>query len=166
MHRELERVGLDLARPDRVRNRAIDLSRNGERAARVAVPLRPPGAVLQQALIRGRRFLMALAIAEQPCAEISDRLLSGLQSKAGAGAIERFLTPIAVVESLAQTAIERRPIVVRHLALAEHDAAGVEVSGAQRALSGSLAQIGGRYFEGVAQFCGTLDRASRANEAM
>src|SRR5271155_5142760 len=158
MHRELERVGLDLTRPDRVRNRAIDLSRNCERAARVAVPLRPPGAVLQQALIRGRRFSMALAIAEQPCTEISDRLLSGLQSKSDAGAFERSLRPIVVVESLAQTAIERRPLVVRHFALAERDAAGIQVSSAQRALGGSLAQIGGRYFEGVAQFCGTLDR--------
>ena len=122
--------------------------------------------MLEQPLIGGRRLLMALAIAEQPRAEIGDRLLSGLQSKGGAGAIERFLTPITVVESLAQTAIERGPLVVRHFALAEHDAAGIEVSGAQRTLSGSLAQIWGRYFEGVAQLCGTLDRASRANKPM
>ena len=154
------------SRPDRVKNRAIDLSHNGERTAHVAVPLRPSGTMLQQPLIGGRRLLMALAIAEQPRAEIGDRLLSGLQSKGGAGAIERFLTPIAVVESLAQTAIERSPLVVRHFALAEHDAAGIEVSGTQRALSGSLAQICGRYFEGVAQLYGTLDRASRANKPM
>jgi hypothetical protein len=140
MHRKLARAGLDLARPYGVENRPIGLSRGGERAARMAVPGRPARTMLEQALIGHRRLLMALAIAEQPCAEISDRLLLGLQSEGGARAIERFLTPIAVIKSFAQTAIERRPLVVGHLALPQRDAAGSEVAGAQRALSKSGAR--------------------------
>src|SRR5271169_2801975 len=132
MHRKFERGGLDLARPDGVENRAIDLSGDGERAARMAMPGRPSGTMLEQALIGRRRFLIAFAIAEQPGAEIGDRLLLGLQPEGGARAIERFLTPIVVVESFAQTAIERGPLDAGHFALAEHDAAGIEIASAQR----------------------------------
>ena len=140
--REFERAGLDLACLAGVKDRPIGLPRDGKRAARMAMSFRPSGTAVEQAPIGRRRLLMALAIAEQPRAEIGNPGLLGLQRKGGAGAVDRFLAPVAVIERLAQPAIQRGALILGQFAPAEDVAAGIEIAGAQLPLKGGAICIG------------------------
>jgi len=65
----------------------------------------------------------------------------GLQFEGGAGAIDRILAPIAVVEGFAKAAVERGSLIGRYVASAEPVAAGVEIAGAQCIAHGSAGRI-------------------------
>ena len=144
VHRKLARAGFEVARPDGVEDRPIELARDRERAARVAMPVSPSGAAFDQPLIGRRRLVMAPAIAEQPGAEIGDRLLLRLQLEGDPGAVDGGLAPIAVIEGFAQAAIQRRQLAGGQLAAAERVTAGIELAGAQRLMKGGGAGCVGR----------------------
>src|SRR6266404_1297016 len=106
MKSEFKRIRIEVARRPTVERRAIDLSRDGERAARMAMPLGPLRTKFQQSLVCRRGFDVSVAIAEYPGAEIRCIFFCRPQVESHAGAFDCIFSTPPMQQCLAQSTVE------------------------------------------------------------
>ncbi len=134
MNRVLGCIRLDRDCRGGVLNGAVDLARDGERTAGMAVPGGPTRAAFQKAFIGRRRLFVARAIAEQPGAEIDDRLAPWSKPKSGAGALDRLVVLPAVIKCFSQPTIKTGALGVGQAAIAQIGARRFELAAGDRPL--------------------------------
>ena len=138
MQRELALSRREVARRHGVRDRPVDLSARGERAAGVAVSLDPAGIEIEQPLVDQRRLVMVGTIAEQPGAEPGGLgVVRGGKGESAAAAFQSVVAPAAVKQDFRQPAVLRDAVRSGLVVAPQQRQASIEIPDVERPVEGS-----------------------------
>ncbi len=133
MQGELAMLGGQIARPHRMRDRAVERAAGRQRAARVAMPLDPTGRQVDEALVDQRSLVVAAAVTEQPGAEPRCLgVVAGGKGQRAPAAFERLFPPPAMEQHLGEPAIQRRAVRPRIVVTPQQVETNVPLSRVQR----------------------------------
>jgi len=151
-----------------MKDRAIELSGSGKRAADVPMALGPFRPDVQQPFICRRGVLVPSTVAEHPGAEIGDVFLFGPQLEGDAGACDGMLTPPPVQQGLAETAKEDGELILGKFALRQINATGLDEIGSGAQTAGATYGLFKNFVEigHCAMFSGGADSESKIKDSL
>jgi hypothetical protein len=130
VQRELAAIGRHIARPDRVRDGAVDGAYRGKRPARVAMALNPVRRERDEPLVACGRLFVRAAIAEEPGAEMKDfGVVLDSQGHGAPRALQRLDRTAPIKQGLRQAAVQSGAIGVLVFFSARKGQAGIERAG-------------------------------------
>jgi hypothetical protein len=135
---EFDATRIEPARSAGVKDCPIELSGRPQRAAQMTVALGPMRTNFEQLPVCRGGFLVSLAIAENPGADMGGGLVLGLQFECDAGAFDGVLAPSAMQQGLAEAAKGERQSIPRNFALREVNTAGRDEIGAGAQSQGAV----------------------------
>jgi hypothetical protein len=160
MDGEFKGMRFEVAGCPGMKDRAIELSGGGKRAADVTMALGPSRADFQQPFICRRGVRVLSTIAEDPGREICYLFLLGPQREGDAGAFDGVLTPATMQQGLAETAKKDGELILGKFALRQINATGLDEIGSGTQLSGATYGLFKNFVEigHCAIFSGGADR--------